>query len=87
MKTHAKKRPEPGFFRGLWEGWKRIGRKIGNFQARIVMAIFYFTVFCPFALTVRWATDPLAIKPDAPGGWQPLSPPEGSPVERARKQF
>ena len=87
MKTQAQKRSQPGFFRGLWEGWKRIARKIGNFQARIVMAIFYFTVFCPFALAVRWGTDPLAIKANAPCGWQPLSPPEGSHLERARKQF
>ena len=87
MKTEVQKRPQPGFFRGLWEGWKRIAKKVGNFQARVLMAIFYFTVFCPFALAVRWGSDPLAIKAEAPQGWQPLGDPEGSPLDRARKQF
>jgi len=75
------------FFRGLWEGWKRIAKKIGNFQARVLLAIFYFTLFCPFALAVRWGSDALAIKAESPRGWRPLSAPEGSPLDEARKQF
>jgi len=86
-RAELRKPSKSGFFRGLWEGWKRIGRKIGNFQARVLMTIFYFTLFFPFALLVRWNSDPLAIKPDAGHGWRPLSPPEGSPLDRSRSQF
>jgi hypothetical protein len=71
----------------FWQGWKRVAKRVGQFQARIVMAIFYFTIFTPFALAIRWGRDPLVIKPGACGGWQPVSPPEGSSLDQARKQF
>ncbi|HMD97585.1 MAG TPA: hypothetical protein VKM93_09690 [Terriglobia bacterium] len=87
MKAEPRAIAKAGFWRGLWEGWKRVAKTIGNFQARVLLAIFYFTLFCPFALAVRWSSDPLAIKANAPRGWQPLNPPDSSPLDRARKQF
>lgn len=87
MRAQSQATPKGGFWRGLWEGWKRVAKKIGNFQARVLLAVFYFTLFCPFALAVRWSSDPLAIKARAPRGWQPLVPPESSPLDRARTQF
>lgn len=87
MSAAPQKAPERGFFRGLWQGWKSIAKKIGNFQARVLMVLFYFSVFSPFALAVRWWSDPLAIKARAPHGWQPLGPTDSSPLDRARKQF
>jgi hypothetical protein len=49
--------------RGLWEWWKPVAHKIGNYQERFVLALFYFFILGPFALMVRWLSDPLAIKP------------------------
>ena len=46
----------------FWHGWKAYGHFLGNVVARVVMMIFYFTVFIPFALGVRWFSDPLQIK-------------------------
>ena len=57
-------------FRRLWAGWKRIGRKIGDFQSRLLLSLFYFVVIAPFALGIRWGADPLAIKPRTPKGWR-----------------
>lgn len=51
------------FLRKLWEGWKRFGQAIGDFLARIVLSIFYFTIFLPFGLGTRLFSDPLRIKP------------------------
>jgi hypothetical protein len=50
-----------------WEGWKKIGKKIGNFQARVLLTIFYAILMLPFGLAARWFSDPLRIKklPDA----------------------
>src|SRR5262249_37750725 len=57
--------------RRLWQGWKRFGRKMGDFQARIFLTIFYFVILAPFALVMRLA-DPLGLK--KPGGWHPPRP-------------
>ena len=76
----------PGALRSLWEGWKRVARKIGNFQARIILLVFYFVVVCPFALVVRWTSDPLSLKPKSPHGWRPAPQPEGNPADRAMRQ-
>ncbi len=54
-----------GFWRGLkylWEAWKGIARKIGTFQARVLLTILYGVLVLPFGLTVRWFSDPLCIK-------------------------
>jgi hypothetical protein len=46
----------------IWHTWKQVGQFMGDFIARIVLTIFYFTFFLPFGLTVRLFSDPLAIK-------------------------
>ena len=70
----------------LWAGWKRFGEIIGNFLARIVLTIFYFTVFVPFAIGVRLLSDPLKIKELPAALWQPRS--TGAPPQAdALRQF
>jgi hypothetical protein len=51
-----------GTFRNLWEAWKRIAHKIGNFQARVLVTLLYVVVVLPFGLMVRSLSDPLQIK-------------------------
>jgi len=70
--------------RRLWEGWKRFGRKVGDFQARVLLTVFYFVMLAPFAIVVRWKADPLALK--GAGGWLPVTR-AGTALERARRQF
>jgi hypothetical protein len=74
--------------RELWAAWKRIARKIGDFQARILLTIFYFVLLAPFALLMRRTSDPLALKAQTPRGWgeRQQNDPEYT-VEMARKQF
>lgn len=73
--------------RRAWEWWKPIALKIGSFQARLLLAIFYMLIFAPFALIVRVGTDPLAIKPRTPRGWRMRDAPEESTLPRALRQF
>jgi hypothetical protein len=73
--------------RRLWEGWKRFGRKLGDFQARLLLTVFYFVVVAPFALLVKLGSDPLALAPKTPKGWRPRTAAPGSALERARRQF
>jgi len=46
----------------IWEAWKRLAQKIGNFQARVLLTILYAVLILPFGLAVRWFSDPLRIK-------------------------
>ena len=45
-----------------WQTWKRIARKIGNFQARVFLSVFYGLIVLPFGLAARLFSDPLRIK-------------------------
>ena len=56
-------------FRRLWEGWKKIARIIGDFNARVILTIFYFVLLFPFAMLMKIFTDPLEIKKKAHTGW------------------
>ena len=55
--------------RNIWERWKRFGQIIGDFIGRVVLTVFYFTIFVPFGLGVRLFSDPLAIKAGHRSGW------------------
>jgi hypothetical protein len=52
----------------LWAAWKRIGRRIGDFQARVLLTLIYAVIILPFGLVVRLFSDPLNIK-TRPANW------------------
>jgi hypothetical protein len=55
-------------FKRLWEAWKRLAHRIGNFQARVLLTILYLTLVLPFGLAVRLFSDPLRLK-KRPDSW------------------
>ncbi|MEX0999726.1 MAG: hypothetical protein WD000_07180 [Thermodesulfobacteriota bacterium] len=65
----AENKEKQGFFRRLWEGWKKIAQMIGDFNARVILTIFYFILLCPFAIMLKLFTDPLEIKKKEHVGW------------------
>jgi len=71
----------------LWAWWKASGRRLGEFQARVVLTLCYFLVIPPFAGLVRWTADPLAIKPATARGWRDRPDSRGTGLERARRQY
>ncbi|MCZ6468400.1 MAG: hypothetical protein O6499_01985 [Candidatus Dadabacteria bacterium] len=76
-----------GFFKRLWEGWKKIARVIGDFNARVILTVFYFVLLCPFALMLKLFTDPLEIKKKEHVGWHDKEEDgELTPLEKATKQ-
>ena len=85
QETDGTKRPSA--LQVLWEWWKRVGKKIGDIQARGLLIFFYFVILGPFAFVVRLATDPLAIKAGSPRGWRPRENEERASMERATNQF
>lgn len=78
---------DASLWRKLWEGWKRVGKKIGNFQARVLLGIFYAVFLAPFAVMLRWLSDPLAIKPESKRGWLRRDAQSENPSELAKRQF
>ena len=69
-----------------WRVWRHVARRMGDAQARIFLTAFYFGVLAPFALVLRWRSDPLAIKKDAPRGWRARGE-ESGPAANAARQF
>jgi hypothetical protein len=55
--------------RKAWQTWKRIGQFIGDAMGRVVLTLFYFTLFMPFGLGVRLFGDPLALRPGGHPKW------------------
>lgn len=55
--------------RKFWDKWKQFGQVFGDFIGRLVLTVFYFTIFLPFGLGVRFFSDPLGIKPGHRGEW------------------
>lgn len=73
-------------FKRIWERWKKIAKKIGDFNARVILTIFYFILLAPLALVVR-RSDPLGLKKNKIIGWQEKAAAKGTPHERALQQF
>ncbi len=87
VKSNNNETEKQGFFRRLWEGWKRIARKIGDFNARVILTLFYFILLFPFAVLLKLFTDPLEIKKKKHIGWHNREDDsELSVLDRAYKQ-
>jgi hypothetical protein len=71
----------------LWARWKRIAKKIGDFQARLILTVIYFMIVGPFALIIRWAADPLSLKKSAKQAWREKPEQKESALKRAMNQF
>lgn len=82
-----KKNEMPAAMCRLWEWWKRVGKKFGDVQARILLTLFYFVVLSPFAIVVRSVSDPLGIKSGSHRGWRPKVEQVGDQMALARRQF
>jgi len=68
----------------VWEGYKRIARKIGDFQARVLLTLIYAVLVLPFGLVIRFFADSLRIKKQ-PTQWLD-HPREAMNIEWARRQ-
>lgn len=73
--------------RKLWQAWKRFGQFVGDVLARVVLTLFYFTVFLPFGLSVTLLSDPLRVRrPGNPHLWLSRQTRDRS-IDGARRQF
>lgn len=75
----------PRWWRRAWQRWLRLATIIGDFQARLILSLFYFVIVLPFGLLVRLFADPLGIKGRRQGTWTPF-PERSGTLEEARRQ-
>ena len=66
-----------------------VSRPIGDFNARLLMGLFYFTLLLPFGALSRLFSDRLRLKkpPDGALLWLPREQALDSTVDDARRQF
>jgi hypothetical protein len=69
----------------FWQAWKRLGRFMGTVLAHVVLTVFYFTLFVPYAVVMTWFSDPLHIRQPKPA-WTPRQASDPS-LDGARRQF
>jgi hypothetical protein len=72
--------------RTLWERWKVIARKIGDFQSRVMLLVFYFVILAPFGVAVRMLSDPLRLRRQDLSLWLPKERKTTALWESARRQ-
>jgi hypothetical protein len=68
----------------IWEGWKKFGHSVGNFQARVLLTLIYYVLVLPFGLMVRVFSDSMHMK-KRPEKWFD-HPPLPNTLEEARRQ-
>lgn len=69
--------------RGLWQKWKKFATIVGNFNARLLLTLFYFTLLVPFAVLRKLASDTLRMRKHYRTQWIEIPPEE----EGMEKQF
>ena len=74
------------FIKDFWSGWQAFGHFMGDMLARVVLTIFYFTIFVPFGLGVRLFADPLYIKTHPNELWRSRFTGDQT-LEELRRQF
>ncbi|NOR14332.1 MAG: hypothetical protein GQ544_01370 [Candidatus Aminicenantes bacterium] len=74
-------------FKKMWQSWNEFSKRMGSFQSRILLSLFYFVFVSPFAIAAKMFSDPLNLKYRRHSSWwTPKNEPKNE-VEQFRKQF
>ncbi len=76
---------QPSFGKAAWEVWKRFAHKLGDFQARVLLTVFYAVLVLPLGIVLRLFGDPLRVK-RPPEHWLG-SGTQTNDLNRARRQW
>jgi len=75
------------FLKFLWQKWLIVARPIGNFQAQLILSLFYFIILAPVAIFLKFFADPLNLKPkQRSSNFEKWEHPKED-LEQARKQY
>ncbi len=79
-------RPRGGLY-PLWHRVKECARKVGDFQARLILSLLYLVIIGPYALVVKFFTDPLRLGAERLPEWLVRYRPVASTLAQSRRQF
>lgn len=69
----------------IWHYWKKIAHRIGVFQSKLILSLFYFTLFMPFGVVFALFKDGLRIKNKTSSSWI-VKNKQSETLEAMRKQ-
>jgi hypothetical protein len=73
-----------------WTGWREFGVYLGDFQSRLLLTVFYFTVLMPYGAITAVFGDPLSLRGHASQArrtaWVSRQP-EDATLKRAGQTF
>lgn len=70
----------------IWKKWRALAFKIGTFQARVILTVFYFTILLPFSLGVTLFSQKMVKRKPKTTLWRQWTEKSDS-LEEARRQF
>ena len=77
----------PNLLKHIWQAWKAFSLRLGSFQSRVWLSLFFFIFISPAAVLVKAFSDPLGIKKCGKvSHWLPKKD-LGSDLEQYRRQF
>jgi len=45
----------------FWKSWLAVGHRIGSFNSRLILTLFYFLIITPYAIRMKLFGDPLHL--------------------------
>lgn len=76
-----------GWIRILTSQWRILAQRVGTFQSRMLLSLFYFLIIPPFAAIIKVFSDPFRSKDRLATQWHPKQAPQQDPLQAARRQF
>ena len=74
-------------FKKRWQSWNEFSKRMGSFQSRILLSLFFFVFVSPFAIAVKMFSDPLHLKYRRLTSWWIPKKEIKNELEEFRRQF
>ena len=71
----------------VWQIWNNFSKRMGSFQSRIILSLFFFIFVSPFAIAVKIFSDPLNIKHQSSKSHWLTKKEIKTDLEQSRRQF
>ena len=76
-----------GWVHILCSRWKVMAQKVGTFQSRMLLSLFYFLVIPPFAAIIKIFLDPLGLKKSPAAKWHSKESRQADFFKESKRQF